>query len=243
MVSKVRRTYALADGAIKHGGGDHPLSVPHKCPYLVVGARDEEQCLIFTANYMRNINGCCGVDERGFGPCNSQWRRCRGCVQQGLGKHAALVSDEKSGLCDWHLKHGEGGVYVPPSTPVLPLRLQNLAKPEPPAAPQPATATGAGKPSTSVKLPSIAVTDEEVKVIAQKVRKESQRSQDVLRVASVHTLEDAAVKLRMSEDSLKSRFTNLCTRVGVPISGKAHRVDRAGTVRRAFELLDKAAPK
>jgi hypothetical protein len=156
---------------------------------------------------------------------------------------AALVSDVAKGLCDWHLVHGEKSLYVPPSTPAIPERLLNYKSPEPEPAQggeiAPPSSVTVHAPHTYTPVPTISVGDEIVRQCADNILRLSQRDQDVLRAGATLERPAAAAKLRISEESVKSRLTSLCTRIGVPRTSKGYKVDRPDVVRRAFTLIDK----
>ena len=110
-------------------GADTPTGVPHRCPYAALGA-DKDFCLNLTANYNRNLSGCCGTnDSRNFGPCNFKWRKCFKCLAEGKGKNAGEVVDVARGLCQDHVDVSFRQKPTTINEPIRPLRVTRFNPP------------------------------------------------------------------------------------------------------------------
>lgn len=107
------------EGPAHFSGDNKPTSFPHVCPYQLRGA-DRWFCNQTTINYQRNIAGCCGTqDSRGFGPCNSELRKCRACLADGAGAKASVVEDVHLGLCSTHAAEASKFTHKAPLLPLI----------------------------------------------------------------------------------------------------------------------------
>lgn len=231
------------NAAVNPGTADPQATtrIVHKPCAFNPGGVDAKTCKSYTETLRHNLHGCCGSKESGKQPCQSPLRACWACILEGGGGFLDpnKVENKATGLCAWHQEHGKDVKRANKSVAMsISLSLPGSHKKLEPAALDEEAKDVEESQAPLAPKPVPAAASGDVEAVAKRLSSLRGRDRQILRVYVEQGRDQvkAARLLCLTEGSLYSRVSALCTQVGIPSFGRGGFEKRTSILDQAWQM-------